>query len=40
VIDNLSNLEDYYILEGGHRFDALLLMGIKEFPAIVVVETE
>ena len=25
-----------YILEGGHRFDALNMLGIKYFPALVV----
>ena len=29
-----------YILEGGHRFDALLTLGAKTFPAQVVVDTE
>lgn len=29
-----------YILEGGHRFDALKLIGRKSFPALVVVDTE
>lgn len=27
-----------YVLEGGHRFDALKLLGAKSFPALVVVE--
>ncbi len=29
-----------YILEGGHRYDALRRMGVKSFPAKVVVDTE
>ncbi|MCR4301808.1 MAG: phage minor head protein [Sulfuricaulis sp.] len=29
-----------YILEGGHRFDALKLIGATSFPALVVVDTE
>lgn len=29
-----------YILEGGHRFDALHRLGAKSFPAKVVVDTE
>ena len=28
-----------YILEGGHRFDALKLLGKKSFPALVVIDT-
>lgn len=28
-----------YILEGGHRYDALRRMGVKSFPAQVVVDT-
>ncbi len=28
-----------YVLEGGHRFDALRLLKAKSFPAIVVVDT-
>ena len=27
-----------YILEGGHRYDALIKMGAKSFPAMVVIE--
>lgn len=27
-----------YILEGGHRYDALKILGAKAFPAVVVVE--
>lgn len=29
-----------YILEGGHRFDALKLLGAKSFPALVVFESD
>lgn len=29
-----------YILEGGHRFDALQELGIKTFPALVVLDVE
>ena len=29
-----------YILEGGHRFDALRRMRAKSFPALVVIDTE
>jgi GGDEF domain-containing protein len=29
-----------YILEGGHRFDALKLLGKKSFPALVVVDKD
>ncbi len=29
-----------YILEGGHRFDALHLIGAKSFPAMVVIDTD
>jgi hypothetical protein len=29
-----------YILEGGHRFDALRRMGAKSFPALVVLDQE
>lgn len=29
-----------YILEGGHRADALFLLGAKSFPAVVVVDLE
>jgi hypothetical protein len=38
VIEGKDLEEDLYILEGGHRFDALRLLGIKEFPAVVVLE--
>lgn len=27
-----------YVLEGGHRLDALLMLGARELPAVVVVE--
>ena len=29
-----------YILEGGHRYDALKLIGAKSFPAVVVIEAD
>lgn len=29
-----------YILEGGHRFDALNLLGAKSFPAVVVIDRD
>lgn len=29
-----------YILEGGHRFDALHLLGAKSFPALVVLDLD
>ena len=29
-----------YVLEGGHRADALSFLGAKEFPAMVVVDTD
>jgi len=32
--------EGAYVLEGGHRFDALRLLGINEFPAKVVLDLE
>ena len=32
--------EGLYILEGSHRFDALFLMNIKSFPALVVKDLE
>lgn len=36
VIDN----EGPYILEGGHRIQALQILGIKSFPALVVLDQE
>lgn len=27
-----------YILEGGHRYDALKILGAKSFPAVVVID--
>ena len=36
VIDN----EGAYILEGGHRFDALRILGIDRFPAKIVLDLE
>jgi len=32
--------EGPYILEGGHRFDALRILGARSFPALVVIDTE
>jgi len=32
--------EGPYVLEGGHRFDALHMLGAKSFPALVVVDTD
>jgi hypothetical protein len=32
--------EGPYILEGGHRFDALRLLKVKSFPAMVVLDVE
>lgn len=29
-----------YILEGSHRFDALYLLGIKSFPALLVLDED
>lgn len=29
-----------YILEGGHRYDALKILGARSFPAMVVVDSE
>lgn len=29
-----------YILEGSHRYDALLLLGKKKFPALVVIDED
>lgn len=34
VIDN----EGPYVLEGGHRYDALLMLGAKSLPALVVID--
>jgi hypothetical protein len=36
VIDN----EGAYVLEGGHRFDALRILGIDRFPAKIVLDLE
>lgn len=30
--------EDAYILEGGHRLNALAMLGIKSFPALLVLD--
>ena len=32
--------EGPYILEGSHRFDALYLLGIKSFPALLVLDQD
>jgi len=32
--------QGYYVLEGGHRFDALRELGIQSFPAVVVRDEE
>ncbi len=32
--------EGYYVLEGGHRFDALNMNGAKSFPAIIVKDLD
>ena len=32
--------EGLYILEGGHRFDALNMLGIKSFPALIVKDLD
>lgn len=32
--------EGYYVLEGGHRFDALNMIGAKSFPALVVTDLD
>jgi len=32
----VQDSEGFYILEGGHRFDALHMLGAKSFPAIIV----
>ena len=29
-----------YIIEGGHRYDALKLLGAKSFPAVVVIDRD
>lgn len=36
VVDN----EGPYILEGAHRYGALYELGVKSFPALVVIDTE
>ncbi len=40
VVEQHNMKEGPYVLEGGHRFDALKLLGKKQFPALVVVDTE
>lgn len=32
--------EGPYILEGGHRFDALHILGVQSFPALLVLDKE
>ncbi len=32
----VEDAEGFYVLEGGHRFDALNMLGAKSFPALVV----
>jgi ParB-like chromosome segregation protein Spo0J len=32
--------QGFYILEGGHRFDALCMLGSKSFPALVVKDLD
>jgi hypothetical protein len=36
----VEDAEGPYILEGGHRFDALRILRAKEFPALVVLDLE
>jgi hypothetical protein len=36
----VEDAEGPYILEGGHRFDALRLLKAKAFPALVVVDLD
>lgn len=38
VVEENNQAAGPYILEGGHRFDALWLLGKKSFPAVVVVD--
>lgn len=38
VVEENNAAAGPYILEGGHRFDALKLLGKKSFPAVVVVD--
>lgn len=42
-INPLIVVEDgrgFYILEGGHRFDALRILGAEAFPALVVLDLD
>ena len=32
--------EGYYVLEGSHRFDALQILGLPTFPALVVIDLD
>jgi len=36
----VKDKEGLYVLEGGHRFDALRLMGVKSIPAQIVIDNE
>jgi phage-related protein (TIGR01555 family) len=36
----VHDAEGYYVLEGGHRFDALNMIGAKSFPALVVTDLD
>lgn len=36
----VEDIEGPYILEGGHRFDALRELGAKAFPALVVLDLD
>ncbi len=36
----IEDIEGPYILEGAHRFDALRELGVKIFPALVVLDLE
>ncbi len=36
----VEDIEGPYILEGAHRFDALRELGVKVFPALVVLDLE
>ena len=36
----IDKAEHPYVLEGGHRYDALRRMGVKSFPALVVIDKE
>lgn len=40
VVIHPDNLNEPYILEGGHRLAAMYTLGIKHFPALVVVDMD